>query len=210
MPSDARWRSCWRLDRRTSSRTPYRCWSGCQACPAGWWRIGLQQPRLSRAHLGPGRTAGDPGPQDRGDAVMPCLGLHQPQPGRAPLGPTQGVARRCHPLREDRRVLRGRALPRRRLPLDQGLTGPRFSFIPFRGAWLAVDRPHGRLCLCRGFDPPSALSMAGTRPAVQRLSLRQKTADGRTDLTRLRDAGLENFDRCGSRSLRWRPIYGLT
>jgi hypothetical protein len=44
--------------------------------------------------------------------------------GRAALGPAEGVAGRGHPLREDRPLLLGRALPRRRPRLAQTLTDP--------------------------------------------------------------------------------------
>jgi transposase len=44
---------------------------------------------------------------------------------RAALGQAEGVARRGNPIREDRPILHGCALPRRYNRLDQTLTGPR-------------------------------------------------------------------------------------
>ena len=62
-------------------------------------------------------------PPKRNEAPVACpLDLQQQQPRRAPLGQAQGVARRRHPLREDRPLLPGRALPRRRPRLAQALT----------------------------------------------------------------------------------------
>ena len=59
---------------------------------------------------------------------LPELDLQQSQPRRAPVGAPQGMARRRNPLRENRQILHGRALPGRHLRLDQerlgALTGP--------------------------------------------------------------------------------------
>ena len=55
---------------------------------------------------------------------LPRLGLQQPPPRRELVGQAQGVAGRRHTLREDRPLLHGRALPRRRPRLAQALTEP--------------------------------------------------------------------------------------
>ena len=76
------------------------------------------------AYLGPGRAARDPAQAQRSAGGLPRLHLQQQEPRRAPLGPAQGVARRRHPLREDRLLLHGRALHGRRHGLAQELTEP--------------------------------------------------------------------------------------
>ena len=58
-------------------------------------------------------------------AAQPDRFCHLRSDYRAPLGTAEGVARSGHPLREDRRILPRRPLPRRHRRLAQALTGPR-------------------------------------------------------------------------------------
>src|SRR3954470_21674065 len=72
--------------------------------------------------------AGDPDQEKRSARGLPRVDLQQLQPRRAPVGAPQGMARCRNPLRENRLILHGRALPCRHLRLDQerlqAITGP--------------------------------------------------------------------------------------
>src|SRR4051794_2975326 len=72
--------------------------------------------------------AGDPDQEKRSARDLPRVDLQQSQPRRAPVGAPQGMARCRNPLRENRPILHGRALPCRHLRLDQerlqAITGP--------------------------------------------------------------------------------------
>ena len=74
-----------------------------------------------------GATPAIPARRNEGPLACPDWVLQQQEPGRAPLGQIEGVESRSHPLRENRHILHGRPLPRRRPRLDQALTGPRLS-----------------------------------------------------------------------------------
>src|SRR3954468_6045019 len=84
----------------------------------------LEPPRLSRAHLEPGRPSGDPVQAERGPGGLSRLDLRQSPPRREPLGTAEGMACYCHPLRENRLQFHGRPLPRRHARLAQAITGP--------------------------------------------------------------------------------------
>lgn len=85
--------------------------------------IGLRQRRPGEpagaaadgAEQRPLLVVGDPDQENEGDPVLPRLGLHQPQPGRAPLVQAERMACHRHAIREDRHLVHGRALPRRRV-----------------------------------------------------------------------------------------------
>jgi site-specific DNA recombinase len=64
-----------------------------------------------------------------GEATRFC---HLRSDYRAPLGPTEGVARRCNALREDRSIFHGRPLSRRHSRLAQALTGPSTTLAGLR------------------------------------------------------------------------------
>src|SRR3954468_24153339 len=103
---------------RSGPRTPPGPGSG--RLPARRSRRRRQRLCLARVppvHLGPGCPAGDPGQEKRSARVLPRLDLQQSQPRRAPVGAPQGMARRRNPLRENRPILHGRALPCRHLRL---------------------------------------------------------------------------------------------
>ena len=87
-------------------------------------RSRLQQPRPPRPRLEPRRAPRHPAQGQRSARRVAAADLCQPQPRRAPLGKAEGVACRRHTLREDRRVLPRRPLPRRHRRLAQALTGP--------------------------------------------------------------------------------------
>src|SRR4051794_35803423 len=84
----------------------------------------LEPPRLSRAHLEPGRPSGDPVQAERGPGGLSRLDLRQSPPRREPLGTAEGMACYCHPLRENRLQFHGRPLPCRHARLAQAITGP--------------------------------------------------------------------------------------
>src|SRR3954467_7100276 len=120
--------SPWRPVRLTNS--PGR---GSGRLPAGYPGMGRRRQRLCFArvppvHLGPGRPAGDRDQEKPSARGLPRVDLQQSQPRRAPVATPQGMARRRNPLRENRPILHGRALPCRHLRLDQerlqAITGP--------------------------------------------------------------------------------------
>ena len=83
----------------------------------------LLQPCRPGAHLGAGCSTRHPGQAQRGAGRLSRLGLRQPQHGRVPLGAAEGMAGGRNLLREDGFKLHGCPLPRRRMRLDQAVTG---------------------------------------------------------------------------------------
>src|SRR4051794_41204814 len=86
----------------------------------------LEQPRLSRAHLEPGRPSGDPVQAERGPSGLSRLDLRQSPPRREPLGAAERVAGGRGPLLEDSLKLHWGPLPPRP-PLGPALKSPRFG-----------------------------------------------------------------------------------
>ncbi len=70
--------------------------------------------------------------------------LQQPLARREPVGQIEGMASRRHTQRENRPIFHGRAFPRRRLRLDQMLTGPDPIQPDFLGCRRHQDRGRGR------------------------------------------------------------------
>src|SRR4051794_41901385 len=84
----------------------------------------LEQPRLSRAHLEPGRPSGDPVQAERGPSGLSRLDLRQSPPRREPLGAAERVAGERGPLLKKRPQLSGGGGACRPPPLAQDLTRP--------------------------------------------------------------------------------------
>jgi hypothetical protein len=132
MDLDERWLSSWLRDKLMNSRMPSRSSTGYQVCRRGWWvteatpAMPFVSPSGSavRVRRSPPSATRHPSPAR--------LDLQQPQPSRAALGQAQGVASRCHPLREDCLKLHGRPRPRSRMRLAQVITGRSVTCEPCR------------------------------------------------------------------------------
>lgn len=109
-----RWPSPSRRGRRTNCRWRPVCWTGCRRRRSGSSATAASPRTLSAsACRGHGRASRHPAQAQRGAGRLPGVDLWEPPPRREPVGAAEGVARRRHPLREDRPRLPRRALPRR-------------------------------------------------------------------------------------------------
>src|SRR4051794_41578746 len=96
----------------------------------------LEQPRLSRAHLEPGRPSGDPVQAERGPSGLSRLDLRQSPPRREPLGAAERVAGDRGPPLQNNLKPHWRPLPPPPPPLAPTPTSPpaRPPLIPMRAA----------------------------------------------------------------------------
>ena len=101
---------------RAAAGTPARC----AALSGGG--LGLQLPRVPPARLRSRRPARCAQQAQRGARGLPRLSLRQQTARGEPVGPAEGMARRRHPVRENRHLVPRRPPPRRRARLAQALT----------------------------------------------------------------------------------------